>query len=300
MKTEQILEQLRAGRKAGEELAALIEKRIAEIEKAIPGLERALLLDLSDYMAELKTAEGGILANTARNLYSVAAIDAALVQYTAEVGALMVKLSKWAAEVADYTAEYYRVTGWPLKVVDRIAKDTARIEAALGISGGKAIRGGFIDAITTSSALKNEIKGFMVQAIQNRQSLAQTTAGLRTLIRGNKSVNGLVVGYMRNYVYDVLNEVREIKSAEFAESLGIRYFIYQGSLIATSRRFCIKRAGKVFSTKEAEGWRSDPDLIDKKTAGSYRYTQRGRHGCRHWLDYISDETAEYLLNRDKK
>ena len=56
-----------------------------------------------------------------------------------------------------------------------------------------------------------------------------------------------------------------------------------------------KRAGKVFSTEETKTWKNDPDLVEPKTKDTYSpLIERGRYNCRHWIDYISQETADYL------
>lgn len=135
----------------------------------------------------------------------------------------------------------------------------------------------------------------MLRSITNGVSLADLTAGLASLVVGNADADGFLVRYFRQYAYDTFNQVREIKNQEFAEGLNLKWFLYQGSLIETSRRFCEKRAGKVFSTEETKTWKNDPDLVEQKTKDTYNpLIERGRYNCRHWIDYISQETADYL------
>ncbi len=104
--------------------------------------------------------------------------------------------------------------------------------------------------------------------------------------------------YLRQYAYDSFNNVFEAGNNLAAQALGLEYFIYEGTVIDTTRPFCAKKAGKVFSTEEAKEWVNDADLIDKKTRGSYRpLIERGRYNCRHQIRYISD-TLAFTLRPD--
>jgi hypothetical protein len=77
--------------------------------------------------------------------------------------------------------------------------------------------------------------------------------------------------------------------------LGLKWFIYQGSNIKTTRPFCRKKAGKVFSVEEAAKWRNDPDLVGKSSAATYNpLLERGRYNCRHHIGYISERLAKRL------
>jgi hypothetical protein len=102
-----------------------------------------------------------------------------------------------------------------------------------------------------------------------------------------------LVGYYQQYAYDTYSKVREISNLHYADELGLQNFIYTGGVILSSRQFCIKKNGKVFSKKEAvNSWPHDSDLIDKKHLASYNpLIDRGRNNCRHFLMYVSDELA---------
>jgi len=106
--------------------------------------------------------------------------------------------------------------------------------------------------------------------------------------------------YYKQYAYDTYNQVEAAKNAFFAQEVGFDYFIYRGTIITTSRDFCIKRAGKVFTVEEATTtWQCDPTLLKRKGVGdcddSYNaLVERGRWNCRHQLDYVDKTVAESL------
>jgi hypothetical protein len=121
------------------------------------------------------------------------------------------------------------------------------------------------------------------------------------MVKGNSDVDGTFQRYFRQYAYDTYNQAHEIVNTAISEDLGLTHFVYQGSIIDTTRDFCRKKVGKVFTVAEAQKWRNDPDLIDKKTAATYNpLLERGRYNCRHFLQYISDEMAAQLKGNDSQ
>ena len=111
-----------------------------------------------------------------------------------------------------------------------------------------------------------------------------------------------------SFVLDAYQVTERVASNEFAKRLGLRYFIYSGGLIETSRPFCRKRNNKVFTTEEAErDWPKDSTLprtkAEKEAGGppdDYSPLEDcGRWNCRHRIMYI-DEQAAFVLRPDLK
>ena len=284
---------------------AAISKRIAEgidgdiaaLDSELRRLQAELLAIINkDLISGLSIGEGGIVANGARNLSKVAKVDSIFEKFRRLfLRSLFSIFGQNLLKVAGKVADYFRASDLRQDSVERVARTNAAIEARVGIVDGKLIVGGYLDTLANTDALKQELKTFMLRSITNGVSLADLTAGLASLVVGNADADGFLVRYFRQYAYDTFNQVREIKNQEFAEGLNLKWFLYQGSLIETSRRFCEKRAGKVFSTEETKTWKNDPDLVEQKTKDTYNpLIERGRYNCRHWIDYISQETADYL------
>jgi hypothetical protein len=72
---------------------------------------------------------------------------------------------------------------------------------------------------------------------------------------------------------------REI-GIRLGESLGVKHYYYSGTLIKTSRPFCIERAGRVFSIDEINAWPPQQGLPANVYLGGYN--------CRHRLSPVSD------------
>lgn len=280
------------------ELSKGIDGNIAALEARAKALQAELFdMIVADFLTGLSTADG-VVANSAGNFAKVSAIDRLFnALRRIGLGEAIVSLNTMLGGVISAVGDYFRIAFAKGKV-DAIAQSNAKIYARIGVKDGELIPGGYLDRLAQADQLRNELKNFMLSAISQKTRLTDLTKGLSILIKGNKDADGFLQRYFRQYAYDTFNQVREIKNEEFAEGLGLQWFVYQGSVIDTTRKFCKKRAGKVFSTKEAKKWKDDPDLIDPKTKATYNpLIERGRYNCRHWIDYVSEETAIYLKNK---
>ena len=75
-----------------------------------------------------------------------------------------------------------------------------------------------------------------------------------------------------------------------SEDLGMRHYLYQGTIIGDTRQFCQSRAGKYFTKEEVERWASQ--TWDGKMAGTNSttiFSYAGGYNCRHKLWPISVE-----------
>jgi hypothetical protein len=75
--------------------------------------------------------------------------------------------------------------------------------------------------------------------------------------------------------------------------LGLKYAVYQGGLIKTSRDFCEDRNNKCFSEKEIMSW-ENLNWEGKPQIGYNALIDCGGYNCRHRLDWISEEYAKRL------
>lgn len=120
---------------------------------------------------------------------------------------------------------------------------------------------------------------------------------------------------MQNQVFDNITDIQEtikllpkndfkecsrlyrIISCLYAYRLKMSYFIYSGGkLFANKVTFCNRRAGKIFLIDEARKWRVDG--LKKKVPDYNVFLDLGYNCsesyCRHSLDFISLEAADYL------
>jgi hypothetical protein len=133
----------------------------------------------------------------------------------------------------------------------------------------------------------------IVRAIILGQAVRDFISSLRTYIIGTKEQDGRLLKYWKTNAFDLFDQAAEIENRRISEKLDLRWFIYVGDIVRDSRAFCIKKAGKVFASIEADTeWPKDPDLIGKNSGIPYTpRIDRGRWNCRHRIRYISEELA---------
>lgn len=284
------------------ELSAVTEKRItraiAILEKSVRNLETELLNAVLQNFVTLLNFTDGVLDNSAENLSKISKLDRVLALFRQNfINPLMKDFAAELLEIAALNATYYEQLGFDENLIKSIAKNNDLIKARIGLSGAKntVVHGSYIDSLAQTPEVAQRLKLLVLSQLSSRQSSAALTKALANFIKGNADIDGAMVRYYRQYAYDTYNQIHEIKNREFAEGLGLEWFIYVGFVIPTTRKFCANKAGKVFSTKEAMKWKDDPDLIEPKTKSSYQpLIERGRYNCRHMMKYLSKDMAKAI------
>ncbi len=182
-----------------------------------------------------------------------------------------------------------------------IADARSTIKERLGVnSQGKPIKGGYISTLINNPSLTAEIKRYMYrQIILGNGRYNETIEAVKGFINGAQNSNGIVQSYVVANVIDTFAQVDRSINVEFAERLNLKAFVYSGGLIEASRKFCIKKNNKVFTTDEAKEWVNDSDLLltkaERESGGKPKgyspLIDMGRWRCRHIVRYISNEMA---------
>lgn len=274
------------------------------LEKRVKHLERGLWAEIQENILSLFNFDGNRLDKTTTNIYqSLPRLEALLTRFEGqEIAQELRVFAEELLSVGGLTADYYRNTMRAEATAASIENSLNLLRASLGITtGGGLVPGGYLDRLGKTEGARAVLREYVVQSIVSGRDLQTFQTGFRQLVMGGTDTEGALRSWWRQYAYDAYNQAQETVNVNMAAELNLNYFIYQGSIIKTSRQFCIERAGKVFSRQEALTWKNDPDLIDQKTKASYNpFIERGRYNCRHFLTWISDELAQELRPELKK
>lgn len=275
------------------------EKRL---DKAVIAHQKKLYeLILSEYLPRFELEEG-VIVNSPANDALIGEIDKLFTKlekaiYRDVIGIFAADLLKGV----ELSAEYYVALGFKKGVVNKLLRDKVRLEQRIGItSTGRLKKDGYLYKLGQTAQVRQELLDYVLKNLTGDTSFLDFQLGFRNLVIGNKRKKGLFTTgrlqkYFDQYAYDTFNQVDAVANKQLATNLQLEHFIYEGSLIGTSRKFCEKRAGKAFKVSETKKWKNDPDLIDKKTKDSYRpLIDRGRYRCRHFIKYITKELYEEL------
>ena len=181
--------------------------------------------------------------------------------------------------------------------VDRIMRKRIGLDAK-----GKVLEGGKLDTIIRSTAMRTQVKEALNAAVQSGAPIARVVRQLEVTIKGTRSIPGVLEKTLQPLVFDEYQAFDRASNDVYAKKIGLDCFIYTGGLIETSRHFCEKRNGKVFTKEEAEKeWPNDsslPRTTKERASGTLSgynpIVDLGRWRCRHRTRFIPRSLAKQL------
>ena len=271
-----------------------LDRAIQNLLNLVNKWQDELFENLSNDLILAFSTEGGNILAITENLQIAASLkdvfDTYIQNRVLKDGVLV---SQDILDLTNKVQDYFTAIGFDTNKTDAFFKDALTfLRERLGIDeNGKILRGGALYDVFQSEAVVQKLKNTAIQAVVNGVSLKAYRNELKAIATNE---NGELMKYYKQISFDYFNQASEIVNSRVAEGLGLEYFIYQGSLKTTSRAFCIKRANKVFSIKEAQLWKNDKDLIVRDRVNYNSLLQRGGYNCRHFIKYISKDMAKVL------
>ena len=271
--------------------AKFIEKNILFIGKESAIIQKKLLdLITQDFVSQLEYVDGA-LVNSVKNYQIINNFDNVLNDFQdTYMKPLVSNIGESILELTPINAEYYKILGANKTTVEQLVKKLRWLNERIGVDKkGNVISGSYLDNLATAPELRTELKDYVIKNVVNESGIKDFQKGFKTLLSDSDNVDGAMKKYYKQYTFDTFNSVDETINSYMADSLNLKYFVYSGTLIKTSRCFCRKRQGKVFSTEDTLNWVNDPTL--PKTPNYNPLIDRGSYNCRHNIRYISEERA---------
>jgi hypothetical protein len=240
-------------------------RHVEMVEKSVFSLQRKII----NLAQQLRTAKNGELLGLRTNLKQSQKIHIRILQlYETEFNATTRKMVNEFDEVLGVVTSSYRGLGEAVKFTN-IDKNAMRV-----------LRDGMYgDYIAISESSKQKV----IQSIYDQvigggefgdlvDEIESALAGSAVATGRGRSLASLARLFARDMIMNYHQEVQLYKAAE----IGMDEFLYVGDIIATTRDFCRRRVGKVYTKKQIESWKfrwsgkSGPAL-----------THRGGYNCRH-------------------
>ena len=282
------------------------------LDSTFQSLSLVLLKNIINEFADKLERDGDKVLSNSKNLQLIATIESLYNAFASDnLPAIAAQINTGANKISSYNVDYYNKFATNTRDYAATTQKTQKIiRDRLGITAegnGKKVNlkpGGYMDSLLADNSIKNELKNLSYREVMKGVGFKDFKKGLETFIVGDEKTLGGFRQFYRNYAYDIFADIDRQESTLLAVDLDLKYFIYEGALIDTSREFCVQRAGKVFSIKEAAEWVKDPWIkknLDKGYIVSYDpVTDMGLFGCRHIPRFISKEVAEQLRPDLKK
>lgn len=277
------------------------EKRLGK--NVVAHQRKVFDLIASEYLPEFEVVDGMVISSV-KNDSLIAKLDNLFAKlekaiYRDVIGPFAADLLK----SADLSGRYYQGLGFKKSVIDGLLKNKVRLEAKIGITPtGKLRKNSYLYKLGQTAEVRQKLLSYTVNSLTGGTSFLDFQLGMRNLVLGNKrqkslATTGSLERYFDQYAYDTFNDMDAVANKQLATNLGLEHFIYEGSVIKTTRAFCRNKAGKAFKVVDAVAkWPNDPDLVDKKTKASYNpLIERGRYRCRHFIKYITEELYNQLI-----
>lgn len=124
-------------------------------------------------------------------------------------------------------------------------------------------------------------------AITSGQSLNELSTEIAGAVRGHKDVRGSSLAiYSKTYAHDSFMETFATLNKTKSLEAGFTKFMYAGDIIRDTRKFCMHRAGKVYTVEEIDSW-NGMDWAGKKSGNVW--VTRGGWYCRHHFQPVREE-----------
>jgi predicted ABC-type ATPase len=291
---------------AAKSVDALLNRRQEAKFRQLRGIERLLFVRLVNELKGQLSEQNGRITSQKGSVALSKAIDAVFVAVTKQrLGDFAQGMADDMGTMLDMNARYYKALVKPKKdPFDQITKSVdAKMRKRMGIgSKGDVQLGGFLSEAFQTQTARNEVNQLVSKAVAGGIPMRQLENQLRVRIKGTREAAGVLEKNLTGFVLDAYQIADSATNVEFADKLGLKFFIYSGGLIETSREFCRKRNNKVFTIEEAtntsNGWATDPTLPRTKEeresgvlTGYQPLEDRGRWRCRHRLLFIPYEEA---------
>lgn len=287
------LKKLQKSQKA---LQEKIDKMIEDLDKSISKASSSLVNSIIDeFVSKLQTVDG-VIINNAQNIRLISIIDKLYATFNKKENLRIVlnMVDNIATINALNSGHFSKIYAKPINSISSIIEKT--VNNRFGINAdGTLIRDGYMMGLLDDVTVRNDIKQTAFRAVQNATGWNDFANQLKVKVEGDPEKMGTFKRFYRNYAYDVYSQADRLNSAQYSTRLGLNYAIYEGGLIETSREFCRERNGKVFSRDEILSFK----LTEAAPPDYDPITDLGGYGCRHYLNWISDELA-FMLRPDLK
>lgn len=172
----------------------------------------------------------------------------------------------------------------------------------LGLTqSGRIKTDGYLGSIVKDRRIMFSVKETIERNISAGKSAHDAQDEIRRQLKGiPKKRKGIVKAQLDTTIKDLFIETDRMTNIDQANKYGLKHFIYGGTLIETSRCFCRKVVGNVFSLDEAEEWRDliggdcapivglSGQSIQEKKSNYIPLLDMGGWGCLHFPSFITE------------
>ena len=279
-------------------LLSSMQKQVGENQKKT--LERLL----EKFVDKLQTDEDGKVINNDHNRELLNRIDEVFKDYQkAEAKQTISLLLNSVASIMNFNQGYFQDLDGNARTLKIMPKVKSFMKNWLGISGDTVEPNGFIEKLVSNDSAKIALKNTAMKIVIGQEGLESAKKEIKLLVEGNPDTLGAFEKHQRTFANDLYSQIDRATAKTIATDLGFVFAIYEGSLIETSREFCIEHAGKIYHIDEIKAFKPKKGIPPNYNP----FTSLGGYNCLHHLNFVSNALAKAMgkdvakfLNVEKK
>jgi len=259
-----------------EKIDELVKGTASRFEK----LEKLIFNEVLNYLSDRLLVREQRIVFDANNFGIISKIDSLLSRFSSGIQNIGKYIIRGIGAVMGLTTEQLTQIDTRAVKTGKTVTDELLKHAATVINKNLTLEPIFLDIKQVTISLLSDPNG--IDLVQLRKALKQKVIG-----------NKLAQRYFSRWTHDLYSQMQRVGANRMRIELGLRFAIYQGGLIATSRDFCEQRNRQCFSDEEIMSWK-ELKWEGKPEIGYNPIIDCGGYNCRHRLDWISDEMAKRL------
>ena len=278
------------------------DRAIKAFIDAIPAVQKKIYSKLLDELKQLTLYSDGSIKNNLENIKRISRIKKELENIVLD--------KKYLASVSEYLTAFETVENiqniyfsklssdfTPMKVLAEVKKQAITDTAEMLTRNGVDVN------------FLNPIKEIIKTNITSGGSYAELTEQLRKEILGTPDLDGKLMKYAQQVTTDAINQYSAQYMKIITDDLGLVWFRYVGSLIKTSRPFCVALVAKSYVHKDEfpeilkgniDGKKISLAGLNANTTPDNFQILRGGWNCGHQLISISTESVPKKLQEKHK
>jgi len=244
------------------------------LQKSIEDLEKRVINQVNS----LQTNAAGNLLGPKVNLKQAQKVHKQLTGiFDSTYGAGVRDVVAGYDDAAEHVLTSYRGLG---VAANFTGQDKALIDTLKGID--------FDNFMNLGQSVNEEIVQAMYNAVAGGASFDSLLTAVKGKLTGSVDAAGRsMVIHAKTLTNDALMNFHNQVNLNQANAAGLKHFLYVGNVIGTTRDFCAKRAGKVYSKKVIDSWN-----FNWQGKSGPAFTHRGGYNCRHHWQGVDPDWVE--------
>lgn len=219
-----------------EALIKVLESSVDDFTKAVPGIQDQIFAQVTKLIKDLEVSNGRIKNNIA-NIRTVGKIKTELRK--------IILSKEYLKNVSKYIKQFDTVTALQNRYFNSLQAEYSPGKIYEEIKA-QAVESA-MESLTESGITQNVIKpiqDILRQNITGGGTIAKFVGQMREFITNTDAGNGKLLKYSKQIVTDSINQYNRQYGQIVSDDLGWNWFEYSGSIIKTSREFCIHMVKK--------------------------------------------------------